>query len=171
MGMTKASIDKLKPVGQNTASLCWLASLEMLFSCKDKDTSEIEKKLKDGGIDVKQARTTGLKIADNKMAAVSLGLEHCAFGQSLRAEDLTSRLTISPLWACGKWPHIGNLHAVLVVGASDDQVKFYDPWYDIGPWEVSDAKTRSLDYFVHGDGKTNNGADFAQGWIQLMWFK
>jgi hypothetical protein len=84
-------------------------------------------------------------------------LKAVGMGQSYTASDFQSRLPSSPLWIAGKW-NPKSFHIVLLVGCSDDQVEFIDPW-----WTGEETATRSqrfLNDFVHGDGKSVNGTDF-----------
>jgi hypothetical protein len=50
-----------------------------------------------------------------------------------------------------------------MIGASDDQVEFIDPWWQ-GVEEASTSRM-SFDRFVHGDGKTARGTDHYLGQI------
>mgnify|MGYP002336459182 CR=1 FL=1 len=169
--MVRAPLNGMTPKAQRLSTLCWLTCFEMLFTWKGLDPAEIIPELKAGGIDTDEAFKTGLKLNQNLKAAKALGMGATGLGQSVSAWDLKERLKMSPIWTCGKWTAANNTHIVVVVGASESTVEYYDPWYDVGPWEVSDKKSRGFDWFVHGNGKDVKGTDYATGWYQLIYWK
>lgn len=169
--MVRASLNGMTPKAQQTASLCWLTCMQMLFVWKGRDPAEIIPALKGAGIDTDDAMKTGLKLKDNRKAGKALGMGATGFGQSLSPYDLKERLKQSPVWTCGKWSNANNTHIVVVTGASDSTIEYYDPWYDVGPWEVSELKSRSSDWFIHGNKREITGTDYALGWYQLLYWK
>ena len=170
--MVRVPLNGMTPLPQQTASLCWLTCFKMLFTWKGLDPAEIVPKLKASGeIDVDEAFKAGLKLRDNRKAAKALGMGYTGLGQSVSAYDLKSKLAYSPIWTCGKWSSGNNTHIVVVTGASEDEVEFFDPWYDVSPLDVEGTKKRFLDWFVHGNKTNVTGTDYAMGWFQLIYWK
>jgi len=169
----RADLRGLQPIRQATSALCWLACFRMLYTWKGLDPSTIEGKLRGAGLDYDAACRTGLQPDDFSKAAKALGLTWSAFGQSISASDLQQRLANGPLWAAGEWFKFG-LHARLVIGASDDLVEFFDPWWGpgYGGYDLDDLKHQDLiENFVHGDKKSATGTDKLIGRVQLIYWK
>jgi hypothetical protein len=160
----------MTPRYQSKSTLCWYTCYEMLYAWKSLDVSTIGQKLRDGGVDTIAAAERGLLPQDNLKAAKALGMNALGFGQPLSSNDLREPLRSSPVWVCGQW-NSTNKHVVVLVGLSDDQVEYYDPWYDTHPGEVNDKKVRSVDFFLHGDRKSIPGLDGVFQYFPLIYWK
>lgn len=159
----------LQPIGQPLSTLCWLTCYRMLYVWKGLDPKTIEGKLTTAGLDYRAACTRGLLPDEMRGSARALGLAPMGYGQSISATDLKQLLHYSPVWAAGEWFQ-GALHSRLVVGASDDWVEYFDPWY--GGTYGTDLKHKDLvDIFVHGDQKTARGTDRLIGKFQLSYWR
>lgn len=147
----------LQPISQTLSTLCWLTCYQMLYTWKRLDPNTIEAKLRGAGLDYDAACKRGLLPDEMQNAAKALGLHPFGVGGSISASDLKQHLLFSPLWVTGEWFQNG-LHARLVIGASDDWVEYFDPWY--GGTYGTDLQHKDLvDVFVHGDRAKARGTD------------
>jgi ABC-type bacteriocin/lantibiotic exporter with double-glycine peptidase domain len=154
---------------QNKPTECWYVAYRMMYSYKGWDEGTILDKLRTAGVNADSALKTGLITNTFMKAAKAVGLRAMGFGQSLSAYDFKTMLTMGPVWTAGKW-NADTSHVVVVVGASDTQIVFIDPWNDT----VREAEQRTwfVDDFVHGLAPIRNaapGTDFflgdKGGWI------
>jgi hypothetical protein len=160
--MQTVPMKNMIPLPQDTASTCWLACFRMLYAWLDYDAATIQPKLVAAGILWDDACATGLKTRDYMTAARALGLVSYGRGDSWSAGSFKRFLAVGPVWVAGRWMKDYS-HNVVVIGASDDQIKYIDPWYDTFP-EATIA-TRSADWFIKGDGGDAPGTDFYAGRI------
>jgi hypothetical protein len=157
--------------GQPLSSVCWQTCYEMLYEWKGIDSATIEAKLTAAGIDYEAARKGGLMPEDFTKAARALGLSAVSFGQSISAWDLKQPLHSSPLWMVGEW-FKSSLHARLVIGASDDYVEYFDPfWGGSYGMDFTSSHKDPLDIFVHGNGTDTRGTDKLIGTTQMSYWK
>ncbi len=160
-GMTYCPRPKLEGVPQSTNSLCWLAGYTTLFLWggmrdKNKIQKHIEGKLSAAGIDLGDARRSGLKRKDNKTAGMALGLQVRGYGQPITVHNLRQCLYKSPVWASGQWFKNSN-HIYVIVGVSEKTTEYYDSWYDSWPHEAMEKRTVSTKWILHGNGKDLKG--------------
>ncbi len=102
-------------------------------------------------------------------AAKSLGLSSFAMGSGITAANLKQYLALSALWVAGDW-FCYALHARVVIGASDDWVEYFDPWY--GGTYGTDLQHKDLaDIFLHGDHNTSRGMDRLAGKFQMCYWR
>ncbi len=162
--MQLVPMKNMQPMAQDTATTCWLTCLKMLLQWKEADysTEAIRTKLVGTGILWDDACSTGLKTRDYMRAAKALGLHPWGCGTSWSPSDFGKWLTMGPVWVAGRWS-TDYSHNVVVIGASDEQIKYIDPWWE-GVKEAT-VTTRSADWFIHGDRKTAPGTDFYLGKI------
>jgi hypothetical protein len=163
-------VQGMQPKYQILSTLCWFTCFEMLYQWKGLDTSTIGQKLRDGGIDTAAARERGLLPKDNLAAAKALGMNALGFGQPLFVHDIQEPLRSSPVWTCGQW-NATNKHVVVLIGASNEKVEYYDPWYDVSPAEAAEKKVRFVDFFLHGDRKSIPGLDGVFQFYPLIYWK
>jgi predicted double-glycine peptidase len=154
--------------------MCWFAGYTMMFRWKGMPETQIRSHiwdtLKAAGIDVEDARRSGLKLKDNLAAAKALGLGANGFGQPVTESDLRQLVRQSPVWCAGQWFADSN-HVYVVTGVSENQVEFYDPWYDTSPDEAFESHKRPLDWVLNGDGKARKGLANTFQWYPLQYFK
>lgn len=160
----------MTPKYQIRSTLCWFTCFEMLYEWKGLDKTTIGQKLRDAGIDTAAAGERGLLPKDNLAAAKALGMNALGFGQPLSVHDIQEPLRCSPVWTCGQW-NATNKHVVVLIGASDNEVEYYDPWYDVTPAETAEKKVRFADFFLHGDRKTVPGLDGVFQYYPLIYWK
>src|SRR5579862_2468579 len=159
----------LQPIGQPLSSLCWLTCYRMLYVWKGLDPNTMESKLRSGGLDYDAAGKRGLLPDEMLGAARSLGLSSYATGSGITVADLKAHLVFSPLWVAGEWFQ-NALHARVVIGASDDWVEYFDPWY--GGTYGMDLQHKDLaEAFLHGDRNTARGMDKLAGKYQLSFWR
>jgi hypothetical protein len=159
----------LQPIGQPLSSLCWLTCYRMLYIWKGLDPNTMEGKLRSGGLDFDAACKRGLLPDEMLGAARSLGLSSYATGSGISVVDLKAHLVFSPLWVAGEWFQ-NALHARLVIGANDDWVEYFDPWY--GGTYGMDLQHKDLaEGFLHGDRNTARGMDKLAGKYQLSFWR
>jgi hypothetical protein len=154
---------------QSTGSTCWLACFRTMLHWKGRDPYSVESTLASAGIDVDTALHDGLLPKDNLKAAKALGMHARGVGQSLTLYDFTSLLPQSPLWCNGVW-YGTTKHVMIVVGADEDTIEFFDPWYDSNPSEALDVHRFPFSYFVHGNRKQTRGTDALMGYYQLLYW-
>jgi hypothetical protein len=147
-GMVEVSLGNLKPRAQVLASTCWLTCYQMLYEWKGADRTTIEGKIKGAGVDWDEAVKTGLKNKDDKKSGDALGLSCWASSDGWNAREFKNFIKSGsgPIWVAGKWQTTG--HVVVVIGASDDHVKFIDPWWQGNP--EAEIKTWASDSFQAG---------------------
>ena len=150
------------PKAQATAATCWLNCYGMMYQWRGLDLKTIGPKLKAAGINVDDAFNNGLDRNDMMKAATALGLKPWGAGQSWMASDFKRWLAVSPVWIAGAW-RPSSAHIVVMIGASDDEVEFIDPWWQ-GTEEATTTK-RFINDFVHGDRAKIKGTDFYLGQI------
>lgn len=171
--MTRCPRPKFQGEPQSIASLCWFAGYVMLFRWGGMEEKKIKSyvwnTLKNAGIDVNGARSNGLSLRQNRAAAKALGLGMRGYGQPVTLHNLREVVRKSPVWATGRWFETSN-HVYVIVGVSEDQVEYYDPWYDSGPYEAFTMHTTSLEWILHGDGKKCTGLAHTFQWFPLQFF-
>lgn len=159
--MVTVPMKNMVPLPQDTATTCWLTCFKMMFAWKDRNPNEIRPALEQAGILWEDACKTGLKTRDYQKAAKALGLRAWGTGGSWSAANFASFCTISPVWVAGKWYDYS--HNVVVIGASREQIKYIDPWWE-GAREAT-TTTRFAKDFIKGNGADKPGTDFYMGWI------
>ncbi|RVT96955.1 hypothetical protein EOD42_11180 [Rhodovarius crocodyli] len=159
--MVTVPMKKMTPLPQRTATTCWYTCLEMMFTWKERDPGEIKDLLVNAGILWDDACKTGLKAKDYQRAAKALGLKAWGSGSGWSGANFASFCAASPVWVAGNWK--GYNHNVVVIGASRDQVKFIDPWWE-GVAEAS-IETWTEKLFCRGTSKEQNGAEHHAHWI------
>mgnify|MGYP000054693098 CR=1 FL=1 len=161
-----------EPQERNT--LCWLAGYTMLYRWKGWDEksirSDILSKLDAAGINLDDARQSGLKLKDNFKAAKALGINAMGYGQPVTESDLRQLVRQSPVWAAGQWMS-NNLHVYVIVGISENWVELYDPWYDSNRTESLEVQKRPLDWVLNGDGNAMKGLAHTFQWFPLQYWK
>jgi Papain-like cysteine protease AvrRpt2 len=174
MGWTRCPHPQILGEPQNIASMCWFACYTMLFRWNDKPEAEIKpfiwSTLQNAGIDVNGAKRGGLKLADNLKAARALGLGARGFGQPVTEANLRELLALSPVWATGRWFENSN-HVYVIVGVSENEVEYYDPWYDVAPDDAFTSHKTSLNWVLNGDGGTRKGLAHTFQWYPLQFIK
>jgi len=159
---------------QKIASMCWFAGYVMLFRWGGMEEKKIKPyvwdTLKNAGIDVEAARRGGLSLRDNRTAAKALGLGMRGYGQPVTLHNLRELVQKSPVWATGRWFESTN-HVYVIVGVSDTEVEYYDPWYETGPYEAYESHKISLEWILNGDGKKCTGLSHTYQWFPLQFFK
>lgn len=166
----RAPQKNMQPEGQHTSAVCWYTCYRMMYSWKNWDRSKILSKLKAAGIDVEAAKKTGLKLKDNKKAAQALDIRPVGYGQPVKVHNLKQLLGYSPIWATGQWMGSG-CHVVVIMGASEKFVEYFDPWWTGAPEDAYTVKKREMDWFLHGDGKTNHGLAYTAQKYPLGYFR
>ena len=73
----------------------------------------------------------------------------------------------SPVWATGRWFENTN-HVYVIVGVSDTQAEYYDPWYETDPYEAFESHTTKLEWILRGDGKKSTGLAHTFQWFPLQ---
>jgi hypothetical protein len=161
---------QVTPMGQGTASVCWLTCFYMLFDWKGISKDLILPRLASAGIDVDRAKIKGLLPEDNQKAADALGLSY-VLGHPLTAQDFRQHLYWSPLWACGEWFKDG-LHARVVTGVSNDNIEYIDPWYG-GTDGMYLDHSDTISNFAHGGGKGITAMDLPrlQGRAVMLYWR
>ena len=109
----------------------------------------------------------GMQAENFKKAAKALGLSAWGFGQSLTACDFRTWLPHTPVWVAGRWYDYN--HNVIVIGISDEQVKFIDPWWEVE--KKASILTWPIDAFLHGNRRDRNGTDHFLGWYSCQVWK
>jgi hypothetical protein len=160
--MLTVPMKSMVPIPQDTAGTCWLACFRMLYAWLERDAGGIQQKLSDAGVLWDDACKTGLKTKDYMTAARALGLIAYGRGDSWTAGSFQQFLTVGPVWVAGRWM-TDYSHNVVVIGASDDTIKFIGPWWE-GAKEAT-VTTRSADWFISGNRKDAPGTDFYAGRI------
>lgn len=166
--MITVPMKRMSALPQDTATTCWYTCLVMMFQWADRDPGEIKPKLIAAGIDWDDACRTGLKTNKYLTAAKALGLHARGAGQSWSTYEFKSWVATSPVWCAGRW-HSEGSHNVVVIGASDEEIRFIDPWWE-GSKEAT-ISTRFANDFIHGDGKAAPGTDYYIGWVGavMLW--
>jgi hypothetical protein len=168
-GWVRADLHGLQPIAQPLSSLCWLTCYRMLYVWKGLDPDSMEAKLRAGGLDFNAACKRGLLPDEMQGAARSLGLSSFATGSGISTANLKEYLALSPLWVAGEW-FTNALHARVIIGASDDWVEYFDPWY--GGTYGTDLQHKDLaDIFLHGDRNTARGLDKLAGKFQMSYWR
>ena len=151
--------------------MCWFACYTMMFRWKGMPEAEIKpfiwSTLKDAGIDVEDAKLSGLKLKDNLKAAKALGLGAWGYGQPVTEGNLRELLARSPVWATGQWFDNSN-HVYVIVGVSEGEVEYYDPWYDVSPDEAYSTHKTTLSWVLNGDGGARKGLAHTFIWYPLQ---
>ncbi|RYH10112.1 papain-like cysteine protease family protein [Tropicimonas sp. IMCC6043] len=164
---------KLRGEPQSIDSMCWFAGYTMLFRWRGMEEKKIREHvwntLDGAGIDMQDARSTGLKLKDNKKAGMALGLKVRGYGQPVTVHNLRELVRHSPVWATGRWFENTN-HVYVIVGVSDDWVEYYDPWYEYNPNEAMEIRKSSTEWILSGDSKTRNGLAHTFQWFPLQYF-
>ena len=164
----------LRPLRQICSTLCWLTCYQMLYTWKGLDPNTIEGKLRRAGLDYHSATLRGLYPHEFLTAAIALGLRAEGFGQPITILDIKAALKYSPLWISGEWFR-GSNHSRVVIGANDDWVEYYDPWWGgtAGGYYADDLKHKDLaQTFLHGDGSPSlRGTDSVFQSLPLQYWK
>jgi hypothetical protein len=160
----------MQPEAQSLSSLCWYTCFRMLYRWNGRDTGTILDKLSGAGIDIEDARQTGLKLKDNLKAAKALEMNCLGFGQPVTVYNLKEVLKHSPVWVTGRWNPASN-HVVVLTAASDQWVEYFDPWWVGTPEDVNSVKKRQTDWFLHGDRKECHGLAHTFQWYPLIYWK
>jgi Papain-like cysteine protease AvrRpt2 len=168
-GWVRADLRGLKPIAQAASTLCWLTCYEMLYVWKGVDPKTIEGKLRGRGLDFDAARRRGLLDNEFELAARALGLAAFATGSGISGPDIKQMLTSSPLWLAGEWFPNGK-HVRVVIGASDDWVEYFDPWYG-GTYGTDLQHKDLLENFLHGDRRAARGTDALMGKFQMQYWR
>jgi hypothetical protein len=79
-------------------------------------------------------------------------------------------LALSPVWATGRWFENSN-HVYVIVGVSENEVEYYDPWYDVAPDDAFTSHKTSLNWVLNGDGGTRKGLAHTFQWYPLQFIK
>lgn len=170
---TRCRNHKFRGEPQDIASMCWFAGYVMLFRWGGMEEKKIKSyvwdTLKNAGIDVNSARSNGLGLSKNKAAGRALGLSVRGYGQPITLHNLREVVRNSPVWATGRWFEANN-HVYVIVGVSETQVEYYDPWHEIGPHESFELHTTSLEWILNGDGKKCTGLSHTFQWFPLQFF-
>jgi hypothetical protein len=153
----RADLRGLQPISQSLSTLCWLTCYQMLYIWKGLDPDTIEAKLRGAGLDYGAACKRGLLPGEMQNAARALGLRPFGVGGSISTSDLKQLLAFSPIWVTGEWFQNG-LHTRLVIGASDDWVEYFDPWYG-GTYGMDLQHKDMIDVFVSGNRTTAQGTN------------
>ena len=165
----RANLHGLQPIGQPLSTLCWLACYRMLYTWKGLDPNSIEGKLRAAGLDFDGACKRGLLPDEMLPAHRALGLGSFAAGSGISTVNLKEYLAFSPLWVAGEWFQ-NALHARVIIGASDNWVEYFDPWY--GGTYGMDLQHKDLaDGFLHGDRKAARGLDKLMGKYQMSYWR
>jgi len=154
--MAEVQLGNMKPAPQDLSATCWFTCYDMLFQWKNMDPGTVKKgQIRDkfiaAGIDWDDAVASGLDLKDLRKAADALGLWRAASSDGFAGYDLRDRIrqTSSPLWVAGKWSaKAQDGHVVVVIGASRNQVKFIDPWWQVT--KVAETCTWPADVFQQG---------------------
>lgn len=174
MAWTKCPNPKFTGEPQSIASMCWFAGYTMLFRWKGMTESEIKpfiwKSLEASEVDVAEAKRGGLKLKDNRKAAKALGLGATGYGQPVSEHNLREKVRNSPVWATGRWFEETN-HVYVIVGISETQVEYYDPWYDTSPMEALESHTTTIEWILNGDGNKRKGLAHTFQYYPLQYFK
>ena len=174
MGWTRCPHPKFLGEPQNIDSMCWFACYTMLFRWNDKPEAEIKpfiwSRLQNAGIDLIEAKRSGLKLRDNLKAARALGLGARGYGQPVTEANLRELLAFSPVWATGKWFEKTN-HVYIIVGVSETQAEIYDPNYVGGPYEALESQPVQLSWLLNGKGGTCTGLAHTYQWYPLQYIK
>jgi hypothetical protein len=174
MGWTRCPHPKFLGEPQNIASMCWFAGYTMLFRWNDKPEAEIKpfiwSRLQNAGIDLIEAKRSGLKLRDNLKAARALGLGARGYGQPVTEANLRELLAFSPIWATGRWFDETN-HVYVIVGVSENEAEIYDPYYEAGPYEAFESHPRPLSWVLNGNGGKCKGLAHTFQWYPLQFIK
>lgn len=160
----------MSPEPQSLASMCWYAGYVMLYRWKSCDPKDIWPTLDAEGIDLEDAKKSGLKLKDNKRAAMALGLNPVGYGQPVTVHNLKGLVKYSPVWATGQWIKGAN-HVYVIVGVSEEWTEYYDPWWVGTPSDAYSVKTVSTEWILQGDGKSMKGLAHTYQWFPLAYWK
>lgn len=160
--MQLVPMKKMVPRAQDLATTCWYTCLVMMYEWAEWNPADIKPALVGAGIDWEDACKSGLKTKDYFKAAKALPLHGWGSGSSWSVGNFKQWLTLGPVWVAGRWMS-GGSHNVVVIGASDDEIKYIDPWWDTA--KEPTITTRSADWFIHGNKKDAPGTDFYMGKI------
>jgi hypothetical protein len=171
---TRCPNPKFQGEPQSIASMCWFAGYVMLFRWSGMEEKTIKSHvwntLESAGIDVNGAKANGLSLSKNLTAAKALGLGARGFGQPVSEWNLREVVRQSPVWATGRWYETTN-HVYVIVGVSETEVEYYDPWYDISPDDSFTMQKTTLNWVLNGDGKSCKGLAHTFQWYPLQFFK
>jgi hypothetical protein len=137
MPVTVIRWKSMRPIPQESSSLCWLAAYQMMFQWKGKPLDWVYCLLCNGlgqeGAD--KAYKSGLDRPDWPAAARTFGLTGVD-GGDVSLDDITGLLGFGPLLVHGKFAL--GMHTIVVVGTDDDrdQVEYINPYWE-GAKEVS----------------------------------
>jgi len=160
--MQLVPMKKMTPLPQDLATTCWYTCMVMMYQWAEMNPDDIKPAIVGAGINWDDACKSGLKTRDYLKAAKAVKLHGWGSGTSWSAGNFKQWLTMGPVWVAGRWRSEGS-HNVVVIGASDDEIKFIDPWWE-GTKEAT-ITTRSVDFFVHGNKGNAPGTDYYAGWI------
>ena len=150
-------IKGVTPRAQATPATCWLNCYAMLYQFRGLDIATIGPKLKAAGLNVDNMYNNGIDNSEMMKAASSLGLKPWGAGQSWSPSDFKGWLAISPVWCAGCWKN--SPHVVVVIGASDDEIEFINPWPEVGTGDA-EIERRFANDFIHGDRNRRPGTDY-----------
>jgi hypothetical protein len=54
---------------------------------------------------------------------------------------------------------------------SENEVEYYDPWYDVAPDDAFTSHKTSLNWVLNGDGGTRKGLAHTFQWYPLQFIK
>jgi hypothetical protein len=160
--MQLVPMKNMKALPQDLATTCWYTCMVMMYDWAGWNADDIKPAIVGAGINWDDACKTGLKTKDYHVAAKAVKLHGWGCGTSWSAGDFKKWLTLGPVWVAGRWRSEGS-HNVIVIGASDDTIRFIDPWWE-GEKEANIAD-RSADWFIHGNKGNAPGTDYYAGWI------
>jgi hypothetical protein len=172
--MVRCPQPKILGEPQSLATLCWFACYTMMARWKGWEeksiAGELKSRLAKGGIDLEEAGRSGLKLKENLKAAKAIGLGARGFGQPVSLWNIQELLAYSPVWATGQWM-AGNNHVYVIVGASEQWVEYYDPWWEGTPEDAFNVKKAPTDWILNGDGKQMLGLASTFQWFPLQYWK
>lgn len=145
--------------GQANFQQCWYASFGMIYKFHNLPVASIDDKLSGAGIDVPDAKATGLTDREYKKSAEALGLTAFSsvpfkktsvldFDVSSGATAFITELKKGPLWV-SRYVGPGSYHATVATGYSDDgkgYIIFNNPFP--GPTNAKEDSSMTATVFV-----------------------
>lgn len=160
--MVTVPMKKMQALPQDMATTCWYTCFVMMFQWAERNPDEIKPKLVAAGLDWENASKKGLPTNMYAAAASALGMQAYGTKTPWTAANFGEWVARSPVWCAGKW-HPDYAHNVIVIGASDREVRFIDPWWE-GVKEAT-VSERFVKDFVWGDKGEANGTNHYLDWV------